>query len=793
MTILLLVASISASGLVFAEPALVQFNINRIYIYYDFRYPTGWNSGSDSWNGLSLSASAFLVDTLSNVFLNYTIPFEVVNATTLGNVCGDLKSANQSMVIMAMDVAPDTIWNGSADDSKVENWLEAGGIMIWTGAQEFYYIGHENQTRERVGGNENYVFDQQVTVPVIDLYSYDKLFAYPTSLGSTYLPSFNKLWPLEPTNSSWLSNLYYEAYGSLVFEGNEYFDPVLFQAGLDAQGYFVKVGTNDYAVRTASKAILELVLNRFFGLGATVSVLPKTPIFHFTPEGIEPYFTINLYVPSQDTSIHDPDWGHQFNINRQAWARMVGESLANIGIEAVGYNISVGERQEIWYVAPEFPSSVYQENGFDALFIGWGYGSYNDVGEIANSLWSLYHSTQAPYKNMWLWNSSDSDELLDAAVASSNVTEIEDLLVQWQALFYREQPCASLSFHFAGTPAFCVLNVLGFNMFHPVFGTGVETPLGTSNSSRALEAARYVRQAISHAIPRENIITTLDLNATSAVGAFHPTWPGYDDSLSPYEYNITRALELMALAGYDVDSLMVHVESPVTLLVTDPWGHRTGVDPETGLVVNEILGATYFGPETGTQGVLILNAIEDLYFIDLSGTSDGSFHLSTFQIKGSSVTSQSFTDNIAMGEAKSFLADTTGTDISTTSCVHAMADIDCNTLNLKSKGKWITAYIELPEGQSVAEIDISTILCGSVSADLNAPVDIGDHDGNNIPDLMVKFSRSAIQEIVSDGYNALIITGELNDGTAFADSDVLRVIISGKDHVNELDPASIEN
>ena len=50
---------------------------------------------------------------------------------------------------------------------------------------------------------------------------------------------------------------------------------------------------------------------------------------------------------------------------------------------------------------------------------------------------------------------------------------------------------------------------LGFNMQNPVFGTGVDTPLGKQDPARAAEAARYVRQAISHLIDRQTIIDTI--------------------------------------------------------------------------------------------------------------------------------------------------------------------------------------------------------------------------------------------------------------------------------------------
>ena len=41
--------------------------------------------------------------------------------------------------------------------------------------------------------------------------------------------------------------------------------------------------------------------------------------------------------------------------------------------------------------------------------------------------------------------------------------------------------------------------------------------------------------------------------------------------------------------------------------------------------------------------------------------------------------------------------------------VQATIDIDPNTLNLKSKGKMVTAYIELPEGCNMSDIDVNTV------------------------------------------------------------------------------------
>jgi hypothetical protein len=108
-------------------------------------------------------------------------------------------------------------------------------------------------------------------------------------------------------------------------------------------------------------------------------------------------------------------------------------------------------------------------------------------------------------------------------------------------------------------------------------------------------------------------------------------------------------------------------------------------------------------------------------------------------------------------------------------------DIDPDTLNLKSKGKWINGYIELPPGYDVNDIDISTVKISEidgVTVDIPAeshPTEIGDYDGDGVPDLMVKFDRSDVQDACSPGTATITVTGELTDGTVFEGQDTIQV------------------
>jgi len=100
---------------------------------------------------------------------------------------------------------------------------------------------------------------------------------------------------------------------------------------------------------------------------------------------------------------------------------------------------------------------------------------------------------------------------------------------------------------------------LGFNMRHPIFGTGVATPLGQSDPTKAALAAKYVRQAISFAIPRQLIIQQELAGygnpgiTTPVVGDYttgYAVTQGFDTSLAPYSFNLTKSHQLLQAAGF---------------------------------------------------------------------------------------------------------------------------------------------------------------------------------------------------------------------------------------------------
>jgi hypothetical protein len=117
--------------------------------------------------------------------------------------------------------------------------------------------------------------------------------------------------------------------------------------------------------------------------------------------------------------------------------------------------------------------------------------------------------------------------------------------------------------------------------------------------------------------------------------------------------------------------------------------------------------------------------------------------------------------------------------------INATLDIDPSTLNLGSRGNWITAYIELYKSVDVGSINVSSILLNnSIPVDPRRPVTIGDYDGDGILDLMVKFDRAQVAQYILDHASligqfttvALTVAGELDDGTPFIGSDTIRIV-----------------
>lgn len=104
-------------------------------------------------------------------------------------------------------------------------------------------------------------------------------------------------------------------------------------------------------------------------------------------------------------------------------------------------------------------------------------------------------------------------------------------------------------------------------------------------------------------------------------------------------------------------------------------------------------------------------------------------------------------------------------------------DIDPNTLNLNSRGRWITAYLTT-ENAKAEEIEPSSLL-------LNDIIPPAWWNIQNDTTLMVKFDRAAVQAILPvSNVVDIKITGQWKDGEAFELHDIIRVMDVGGNRGN---------
>jgi hypothetical protein len=114
--------------------------------------------------------------------------------------------------------------------------------------------------------------------------------------------------------------------------------------------------------------------------------------------------------------------------------------------------------------------------------------------------------------------------------------------------------------------------------------------------------------------------------------------------------------------------------------------------------------------------------------------------------------------------------------------VRARIEIFPQTLNLKSRGRWILASIELPKGNYAKDINVSSIrLNGTISADLRFRAIAGFGCGGKRV-LIVAFDRADVEDYISAAVGhgcvtvTLTITGKLKNGRTFQGSDTIRIL-----------------
>lgn len=95
--------------------------------------------------------------------------------------------------------------------------------------------------------------------------------------------------------------------------------------------------------------------------------------------------------------------------------------------------------------------------------------------------------------------------------------------------------------------------------------------------------------------------------------------------------------------------LMVRIFSPADFVVISPTGQRVGKDFINNNVISEIEGAFYSGFDSGPEFVLIPDPLDGEYQVELQGTGEGAYKLSTSLISDDLAIDSDYDSHISFG------------------------------------------------------------------------------------------------------------------------------------------------
>ena len=255
-----------------------------------------------------------------------------------------------------------------------------------------------------------------------------------------------------------------------------------------------------------------------------------------------------------------------------------------------------------------------------------------------------------------------------------------------------------------------------------------------------------------------------DLEAiAAATGALAPS--GGIDTNGDGIVDIPEGEPLVATIGYSGQGIATAIQSLVEAAVVLPIADAGG--PYTGEVGDTIVfdGSGSFDPDGWIT----------LYEWDFE--SDGVFDFSSTGPAAEHAYSAEFSGVVTLrvtGDDGNTAIGTAPVEILPRGCIPLETiAIDPETMNRQVRGRWLTAYIELPDGYAVEDVDIGTIQLLYNSSELSA--DWGDiQDGV----LMVKFDRATAAawfDGIHDEEVELTVVGEVGVD-CFEGTDTIRVI-----------------
>jgi hypothetical protein len=169
------------------------------------------------------------------------------------------------ILVMSQDVAPYNVWNGRGD-SPLVRWVRGGGILVWSGDVELWYIGYPNGSKGEVGDQTHLLYDSKIVGFVdaekcklkVERYLIPDDVALPTHSARPVIGGDRVL----------------EVFGSCVIGAVRYYDPALVRAGKGlVLRAFMTGGETNIVVRAAAMA--KIVAEKLLGIALDFQKLRK--------------------------------------------------------------------------------------------------------------------------------------------------------------------------------------------------------------------------------------------------------------------------------------------------------------------------------------------------------------------------------------------------------------------------------------------------------------------------------------------------------------------------------------
>jgi hypothetical protein len=264
-----------------------------------------------------------------------------------------------------------------------------------------------------------------------------------------------------------------------------------------------------------------------------------------------------------------------------------------------------------------------------------------------------------------------------------------------------------------------------------------------------------------------------------------------------YDNTAVQGIRRYARTSTDYSSIQVAVPAPATILLTDSVGNRTGFDPATSSVLEEIPGSTYYSEQALSDDTTDAPpSSEDpaLHAIVIAGPSTGEYVVQlfvpgtgaySFAVYGST-TDGSLRYGLLEGSAPpgqtlditfSYDANLESAPLALDIAIDIKPDSPQNPINPKSRGLTPVAVLSAPGFDAFNQVDPASLTFGRTGFEdslANCSSEPVDANADGLPDLLCHFHTQ--QAGFAQGDTAALLKGQTRGGIPITGTDTVATV-----------------